>query len=110
MLEGTSLMVAVAETSEQHARGLMGVEDLGELDGMLFIFLPPRSVSFWMKDTVIPLDAGYFDATGKLFQIVEMVPCETEECPSFGSSREVRWALEVPAGSLPELREGALLS
>ena len=48
--------VEVAATVEQQATGLMFVEELGPNEGMVFPFVPPRPASFWMKNTLIPLD------------------------------------------------------
>jgi hypothetical protein len=45
----------VTSTSDKE-KGLQGVESLPEDEGMLFYFEPPQDVSFWMKDTKIPLD------------------------------------------------------
>lgn len=99
-LGGQPLLVAVADTPARRARGLMGVRSLGSLDGMLFVFPAPRRVSFWMKDTLIPLDLFFFDSGGRLLEVVEMTPCTSDPCPSYRSTAPVRWALEVPAGSL----------
>ena len=46
----------VAASIEQQATGLMFVEELGPNEGMIFPFVPPRPASFWMKNTLIPLD------------------------------------------------------
>lgn len=48
--------VEVAATTEQQATGLMFVEELAPNEGMVFPFVPPRPASFWMKNTLIPLD------------------------------------------------------
>lgn len=95
-VDGSRLVVAVASTPADQARGLMGVTDLGDLDGMLFVFDPPREVAFWMKDTLLPLRVGYFDAEGMLFQVEEMAVCPDGSCPSHPSTRAVGWALEIP--------------
>ena len=107
------LLVAVADTPALRARGLMDVTDLGDLDGMLFVFDRSRPVAFWMKNTLIPLRVGYFGPDGVLFQVEAMEPCPTDDCPTYPSSGEVRWALEIPAdrpfpplGSTLRLRSG----
>ena len=94
------LLVAVADTPARRAQGLMGVRRLGSLDGMLFVFPTTRPVSFWMKETLIPLDLFFFDSGGRLLEVVEMTPCTSDPCPSYRSAAPVRWALEVPAGTL----------
>lgn len=108
-LAGRPWTVAVADTPERWQTGLMGVENLGDLDGMLFVF--PQSISggFWMKDTLIPLDIAFFEAGGDLVEVLEMQPCRADPCPSYGPGAPYRWALEAPAGELAGLPPDARL-
>ena len=53
--------VKVATTDQEKKKGLQGVESLKETEGMLFIYDTPENVSFWMKDTSIPLDIIFFN-------------------------------------------------
>ena len=76
----------------------MGVTSLGDLDGMLFAWDSPVQVSFWMKDTLIPLDIGFFDESGSLFLVVHMVPCQADPCPSYPSESPILYALEALPG------------
>lgn len=93
-------LVAVAETAELRARGLMGVTDLGALDGMLFAWDADATSGFWMKDTLIPLDVAFFEEEGTLVEVLSMVPCEAGPCPTYRPSAPYRYALEAPAGRL----------
>lgn len=95
---GEALTVAVASTATQQARGLMGVETLDGIDGMLFEFPGVTTTRFWMKDTLIPLDIAFFAGDGTLISVVAMSPCETDSCPTYGSPDPYRWAVEAPAG------------
>ena len=106
---GAPYTVAVADTSDEQARGLMGVEDVSPLDGMLFVFEGERLRSFWMKDTLIPLDVAFFDKDGFLVSQTTMAVCPDEDCPSYSSQEPARYALETPAGSREALPEGARL-
>jgi uncharacterized membrane protein (UPF0127 family) len=108
-LAGRPWTVAVADTPERWRAGLMGVVDLGDLDGMLFVFPESISASFWMKDTLMPLDIAFFGAAGDLVRVLEMEPCRADPCPSYGPGAPYRWALEAPAGELVGLPPDARL-
>jgi len=93
--------VEVAETIEQHEQGLQHRQHLAPNQGMLFVFPEPRPASFWMKDTLIPLDILFFDVDSKLVQIFQNAqPCEFSPCKIYASGKPVRYALELPAGSV----------
>ncbi len=69
---GTAVFdVEVADTPETRARGLMHRESLPRRGGMLFIFESAGPVSFWMKNTRIPLDMLFFDHRGILSGLEE---------------------------------------
>ncbi|MFN2485539.1 MAG: DUF192 domain-containing protein, partial [Acidimicrobiia bacterium] len=70
-----TLSVAVADEPEEWAKGLMGVDELGDLDGMLFVFSDEVLSPVWMKDTLIPLDIAFFNSEGILVDAVAMEPC-----------------------------------
>lgn len=65
------LRVEVARTSEEQSKGLMYRTSLPDDGGMLFPFDPPRPASFWMKNTVIPLDMIFIRADGTIARIAE---------------------------------------
>ena len=92
------LVVAVAETPSQRSQGLMGVTELGGLDGMLFVFQVESNGGFWMKDTLIPLDIAFFDSDGGLVNLLTMEPCAADPCPSYRPGGSYRYAVEAPAG------------
>ena len=54
----------LADTAELRRRGLMFVAGLGDADGMVFAYPEPRTGTFWMKNTILPLSIAYFDADG----------------------------------------------
>ena len=66
------LNVELAETSEQITRGLMCRQSLKT--GMLFVFKKPQRLSFWMKNTFIPLSIGFFNKDKRLVNIEDMTP------------------------------------
>jgi uncharacterized membrane protein (UPF0127 family) len=85
--------VPLAETKMQQEKGLSGKESAEK--GMLFRFDRPKIVTFWMKDTKMPLSIGFFSAEGVLFQIEEMLPYTQTPHPSYKKASE---ALELPKG------------
>jgi uncharacterized membrane protein (UPF0127 family) len=105
---GEVWIVAVADTPALRARGLMGVTDLGALDGMLFVWSEDVTGGFWMKDTLIPLDIAFFSADGSLVDVLSMVPCEEDPCPSYRPSGPYRMAIEVETGGFVGMAEFVL--
>jgi hypothetical protein len=92
----TTLLVEVADSEPKRRYGLMNRKSLGADEGMLFVFPEPALQSFWMKNTLIPLDLGYFTAEGVLTETFTMEPNQTTEV--YNSASKVVYALEVNAG------------
>ena len=61
--------VEIAITSIQRKRGLMGRKKLAAQSGMLFLYEKPHKISFWMKNTVIPLDIIFLSMSGEISHI-----------------------------------------
>ena len=99
-VDGRGLAVAVAASPSQRSQGLMGVTDLGSLDGMLFVFPVDSDGGFWMKNTLIPLDIDFFTADGGFVDSLTMAPCTEDPCPTYRPVGSYRYALEAPAGDL----------
>ena len=101
--------VELAVTPNERARGLMYREKLGADDGMLFLFDRTQRQSFWMKNTLIPLDMIFIDARGTIVGIVENAEPLTTESRSVNAPS--KYVLELNGGTCRKLgiREGALV-
>ena len=98
-VSGEEWLVAVATDRDERARGLMGVTDLGGLDGMLFVWEADVASAFVMRDTPMPLDIAFFAADGTLVDLLSMEPCVAEPCERHQASGPYRYALEAPRGA-----------
>jgi uncharacterized protein len=90
----------VADDTPSRARGLMGVEELPEGAGMLFVYPDERTGAFWMKDTLVALDIAFIGADGTVRAVLTMEPCPADPCPVYDPEVAYLAALEVPAGWL----------
>jgi len=74
--------VEIADDAEERARGLMHRRELARGTGMLFVYPRPGPVSFWMKNTLIPLDMIFIGPDGRVNGIHAMaVPGDTTPIP-----------------------------
>lgn len=92
----TSVTVEVVATPEGRTRGLMFRSELAEGQGMLFVFPETQPLSFWMKNTLIPLDIIFIDDRGKIIRIHKRTTPHSERRLPSGSP--ARFVLEVPGG------------
>ena len=93
--------VEVAQTSTEQAQGLMFRTQLAPDAGMIFPMKPPRMASFWMKNTVIPLDIIFVRANGTIESIaVNTTPYSLDPVPS---GEPVAAVLELAGGRADEL-------
>ncbi|HVC51302.1 MAG TPA: DUF192 domain-containing protein [Stellaceae bacterium] len=93
--------VELATTPAQQAQGLMFRRSLAPDAGMLFDFGTPTTVSFWMKNTLIPLDMLFVAQDGRIVGIhARAVPELTDPIPSPGLVRAV---IEVNGGTADRL-------
>jgi uncharacterized membrane protein (UPF0127 family) len=93
--------IEIAATPVEQARGLMFRPAMPEDAGMLFIFEPPRPASFWMQNTMIPLDMIFIDDTGRVESIAERNDTYSQRASS--SAGDVRAVLEINGGLSREL-------
>ncbi len=99
--EKVGVQVEIAEGPFEQMRGLMHRTALGEDRGMLFVYSDERMLSFWMKNTLIPLSIAYIDSKGRITDILDMKPLD-DRPPHYVSSEPVKYALEVNQGFFEE--------
>jgi uncharacterized membrane protein (UPF0127 family) len=88
--------IDVADDAQERAKGLMFVEDMPMLTGMLFVYERPQSVSFWMKNTLIPLDMLFANPQGEILRIHEnAVPGDLTPIPGGAG---IQMVLEINGG------------
>tara|TARA_B100001057_G_C22815620_1_gene937293 strand:+ start:647 stop:1114 length:468 start_codon:yes stop_codon:yes gene_type:complete len=96
-IRDAKLKVKLATTPEQHQAGLKNVFKLASNQGMLFCY--PRKdygiLSFWMRDTIIPLSIAFIDKDGRITQISDMNPRDES---GVKSNKPSLWALETNQG------------
>jgi len=85
----------IARTQEERNKGLMFRKKLPDGEGMLFIYERDEVMSFWMKNTLVPLSIAFITSDGRIIEVRDMYPRDEN---SVFSSRSVRYALEVPQG------------
>jgi len=97
LVDGTPIKVIVADTSEEHMRGLSGHGPLPLNQGMLFVFQSEGVRKIWMKEMRFPLDVMWIDANGVIQHMETNIHPETYP-EVFGPDYPVYYVLEVPAG------------
>ncbi len=97
--ERVEVEAEIAEDEAERRRGLMERTELAENAGMLFVFDREQPLSFWMRDTLIPLSIAYIDAEGRIVDIQVMQPLDETPHPS---AEPARYALEVNQGFFEE--------
>jgi hypothetical protein len=97
---GVSFEVELARTSAEQQTGLMNRESMPENHGMLFIFEENGPKTFWMKNTLIPLDMLFLDEDMAVVEIKANVPpCKADPCATYPSEKSAKYVLELNAGS-----------
>ena len=93
------IKVEFAKTAQELETGLMNRESLEANFGMFFVFSDEKPRSFWMKDTLIPLDMIFISKNGRVDEITTQEPCpEIGTCPVYESKTSAQYVLEINAG------------
>ena len=100
---GRCIRVVIADSLDERVDGLRQERDIGDYDGMLFVFDGATDVGFTMSTVPVPLDIAFYDADGNLVSTQRMKPCAEveDECPVYKSDEPFVYALETLKGELP---------
>lgn len=108
-IDGQRFRLWVADDLKTQLRGLMHVtaEQMAPLPdgterGMVFVFSRAVSDSFWMKNTIIPLDIAYLHRDGRVISVYTMSPLD-DRSNQYPPAAPYRLAIEVNAGRLADL-------
>ena len=96
LANGHVLNAEVAATISERACGLSYRDSLAPDHGMLFVYEDERILSFWMKDTLIPLSIAFLNNEREILDIQQMAPNQTRQ--RYSSNQPARYALEVNQG------------
>ena len=101
----------IADTPEKRELWLMFRESLPEDQGMLFVFDKADFWSFWMRNTLIPLDIIRIDKDNKVVDFISLPPCKEAQCPSFSPKAQAIQAIELNSWTIEKLgiQTGTLL-
>jgi hypothetical protein len=99
---GNTITVWVMDSDAKRQEGMMFLTngEVNDEEGMLFVFPDVQRRSFWMSNTVLPLDLAYLDAKGKILNIAQGKPFDESPIPSAGPSLYV---LEMKQGMMKKL-------
>lgn len=112
-LQGHRFSVEIATTPAEREHGLMNRTAMPADHGMLFVFPDAEPRTFWMKNTLIPLDMLFFDDARRLVAIqADAQPCESDPCKLYPSGVPARYVLELNAGVAAKLgvRKGDVIT
>ena len=90
--------VEIADDNNERMNGLMFRKNLDKNSGMLFVFDDEKNQTFWMKNTLIPLDIIFIDSNLKIVDIKYADPCKKDPCAVYTSSKPAKYVLEVNLG------------
>ena len=90
-----TVTVEIAATEKQRQQGLMLRQSMAEDAGMIFLFPAETTVGFWMRNTYLPLDIAYIDASGKVLEVRRGQPLDEASLTPKGP---YRYTLEMNQG------------
>jgi uncharacterized protein len=95
-IKGKPFTLEIADTDPKRERGLMYRDSMPADHGMIFLFDAPDNYRFWMKNTRIPLDIIFLDATGK---VIDIEPRKAHDETSMGPEDPTSYVIELNSGA-----------
>ncbi len=95
-IEDKLIRLQLAVEAEELRRGLMYRKNMGENEGMIFLYTKPQKMNFWMRNTPLPLDVGFISSDGVLQEFYPLYPYD--ETTVVSRSDELQYALELNQG------------
>lgn len=102
----TIIFAEIVDSPDKRSKGLMFRQSMAPDRGMLFLFPETGHFSFWMKNTLIPLDILWLDESGTILHLEPNVPICTrkdDQCPKYQSPHKSSQVLELNAGTAEKL-------
>lgn len=102
-INGQTVRVWIMNDPDKTREGMMFLtdKDVAADQGMLFVYPQAEKQSFWMRNTLIPLDIVFLDANGKLLNVVEGKPLD--EKTHLNSKGPAQYVIELKAGTAKKL-------
>ena len=99
-INNTNILVKAVISQKEKEKGLSGRDDLGENQGMLFVYDKPGFYEFWMKNMKYPIDIIWIDSAGQIIDMAQNIPVpdDNSELITYISSQPAQYILEVNAG------------
>jgi len=113
ILQDQTIFLKPAITPQQKSQGLMFITNLPKNQGMIFIYSNEQPHSFWMKNTLVPLDIIFLNKNFQVIDIKQNVPpCKQDPCSTYQAKKPAQYVIEINAGLSQELaiKEGDKLT
>ena len=99
-INGINVTMAIASSDELRIRGLSGIENMNENEGMLFLFDEPSKQGFWMNKMNFPIDIIWLNSNNKVVHIEKQLePCKLFlACPVYNPEIDSLYVIELRSG------------
>ena len=101
-IDGEKITVEIAKTPKERQEGLMFRDGLCDNCGMPFIFEEEDFHSFWMKNTLIPLDMIFINSDLEVVDVLHAAPCAEDPCKTYTPKEKALYVLETNNGKFDE--------